>query len=153
MTANDSNKVTTIEEERVVFENHLRELGVILHHNYFRAERGYRPFIHTLLSFMWTFRAYISKSYFLAFTDKQLILMHRDRPQGSINDNVLFIDYKDIQNFSLKERFRDYCIQFEYNGESFYFYLDGGKVFSSLYYNYSSENFQFLKERNFMGLM
>jgi len=147
------NKIYTAEQEGALFEKILRDLGITLNNNYFRVEKGFRPFLHRILSRSRIYRGYITKSYFLAFTEGQLTVMYRDHPRGSIDDNIVRMDFDDIQNFSVTKGVITYCLQFEYENEQFYFYIDADGFYQITKYNYSNENFHALKERDFMGLL
>lgn len=147
------NEIYTAEQEGILLEEILKDLGIALNHNYFRAEKGVRPLLHKLFSYSMIYRGHIMKFYFLVFTEDQLILLNSDGLQGSIEKNISKINYEDIKEFTITRRFIYYCVQFEYNNKRFYFYIDADGVYSFTGLNYSDKNFHFLKERNFMGLL
>ncbi len=146
-------KIYTAEQERYQFEEILRDLGITLNNNYFRVKKGFRPFLHRIFSRSRIYRGNITQSYFLAFTENQLVMMYRDHPRGSINDNIVKIDFDDIDNFSVSKGIIYYCLQFEHENESFYFYIDADGSFQITEHNYSNENFHVLKAKNFNGLL
>lgn len=148
-----ANEIYTAEQEGKVFEEILRDLGIELNNNYFRAEKGFHPFIHRILSSSRIIKGYFMKSYFLVFTSDQLILMYRDNSKSSIDDNIVKMDYEDIQNFDVTQNFAYYCLQFKYDDKQFYFHIDADGVFSLTERNYSDENFHALKDKDFMGLL
>lgn len=147
------NKVYTLEEEDRIFEQILRNRGIQLNNNYFRANRGYHPFFQKIISIFRNLRVFLRKTYFLIFTDDQLILMHKDHSNGSIDDNIIKIEYDSIDNFDVVHQRIYYRIQFEYDNEEFYFYIDADGVLSIRESEFSRDNFHTLKDDNFMGLL
>lgn len=141
------------EHEEEAVKNVLRDLGVPLNHNYFRAEKGFRPALHKIFHYSSLYLMSIARNYYLTFTDDQLIIFKAVGLQGNAEDYITKIKYEDIRDFSAYKTFIKYCIQFKYGNKQYYFYIDADGSYSFTGTNTSNTNFHLLREKNFMGLL
>ncbi|MFC6465147.1 hypothetical protein ACFP65_09250 [Marinilactibacillus sp. GCM10026970] len=144
----------TIEQDAKRLEKTLRELGVFINHNYFRAVKGSHPFIHDPSGLGIFERRFFFKFYYLVFTTDQLIILDTVYFEEPIDDHVTKINYSDLEEFALKRYISNDYIQFNYGNKAYYFYTKYASwVYTILGETTYSMNYTLLKERNFMGLI
>lgn len=146
--------MTYLNDEKINNEKYIRSLGYIPNHNYFIADKSWRPTLQLRGSnaYIWTY--FSRRSHLLIFTEDYLIISNHI---VSTKEKIEKIPLNKIQNFNIEKLtpYKEFCISFEYI-KKYYFYIDSNESFlDSLCdeLSYSQLNFNLLLQNNFNGLI
>lgn len=142
----------TKEEEHLEIKTFIQSLGYYPNHNYFIAEKSFRPTfqLRGVNQSLWS--VFFRKPYILAFTEKEIIMIN----YWHKNKATTIIPHNKLTNFNIEELSlnSEYCLSFNYF-KPFYFYIEHPDSFYnqlSTDYDYSLSNFQRLIQKKFYGI-
>ena len=140
--------------EQLDNEKFIRSLGYLPTHNYFIADKSWRPTLQLRGSGSDTWSLFTRQPHLLIFTKDTLII---SKQPVSSEEQAIKIPTDQILNFDVEKLtpYKEFCISFEYK-KKYYFYIDSGDSFLDSLFNelsYSQLNFYLLLQNNFNGLI